>query len=348
MLLVALLLLGASGPLSQASALTVTGPKRVTPGKEVTFQASGFQPNERLTVNLMPTRNRNGNCCGIVIKKEMVTDAAGNAVLQFRWPRRYAKCGYYSPRFGAKCFTRWKRGSRADVNVFGTGGRALMVVRIGKGSGCGKPKPTTTSGSACFKFSSGRAGAHFQCRLTGQGVAKRLRRWSACRSPKRYSGLKPGSKAFSVRAIDPVGGVGKPDKRRWRIVGEKAQASAAKLQGPKRVTPGKAVTFEASGFTANARRVDTHRWRIASSSAGAAANCGHVVITPRSGDGLSKIKALGISCRAARRKLRAWGKAGYRPPGPRGYRCRSKIPPRRSVCRRKGHRRPVISYLSGT
>jgi hypothetical protein len=95
-------------------------------------------------------------------------------------------------------------------------------------------------------------------------------------------------------------------------------------------------------------RLDTHRWRIISSSASAAANCGHVVITPRSGDGLSKIKALGISCRAARRKLRAWGKAGYRSPGPRGYRCRSQIPPRRSVCRRKGHRRPVISYISGT
>jgi hypothetical protein len=80
-------------------------------------------------------------------------------------------------------------------------------------------------------------------------------------------------------------------------------------------------------------------------------HCGKVVITPNSGDGLTKIRASGISCRSARRKLRAWGKNEYQPTtGPRGYRCRSvgNTVPGRVKCRRKGHRLPVISFLSGT
>ncbi len=81
---------------------------------------------------------------------------------------------------------------------------------------CRKPARRTRSRRACFRFRSSQTGVRFQCRLTGRGVPKRLRRFRACTSPKRFRGLKPGRKAFQVRAIR--GGVaGRPDKRSWRI-----------------------------------------------------------------------------------------------------------------------------------
>ena len=80
---------------------------------------------------------------------------------------------------------------------------------------CRKPAARTRARRACFRFHSKQAGVRFQCRLTGRSVPKRLRRFRACTSPKRYRGLKPGRKAFLVRAIRS-GVVGKPNQRRCR------------------------------------------------------------------------------------------------------------------------------------
>jgi hypothetical protein len=81
--------------------------------------------------------------------------------------------------------------------------------------------------------------------------------------------------------------------------------------------------------------------------------CGHLIFTPQSGDVLGDIKARGIGCRKARRKLTAWRRNRYRPTeGPRGYRCnwgpQGPRPAARVRCRRIGASLPVISYTSGT
>lgn len=62
------------------------------------------------------------------------------------------------------------------------------TVKIAKG-----PKKTGTATTAKFKFSASIAGATFECKLDGK-------KWSACRSPKNYKGLKDGKHAFRVRA----------------------------------------------------------------------------------------------------------------------------------------------------
>ena len=85
-----------------------------------------------------------------------------------------------------------------------------------------KSGPTRTTGKQRATFAFGLApavpGAGYECRLTGERVPKRLQKWSACESPKRYTGLKPGEKCFSVRA--KVNGVpGKADRRCWRVEG---------------------------------------------------------------------------------------------------------------------------------
>jgi hypothetical protein len=56
------------------------------------------------------------------------------------------------------------------------------------------PKKTTEATGAKFKFKATNvSGARFECKLDGG-------KWASCRSPKAYSGLKPGKHTFKVRA----------------------------------------------------------------------------------------------------------------------------------------------------
>jgi subtilisin family serine protease len=58
-----------------------------------------------------------------------------------------------------------------------------------------RPPASTRVKSATFRFTSTEAGSTFQCRhMMGQ--------WMSCASPKIYTGLKPGTHTFRVRATD--------------------------------------------------------------------------------------------------------------------------------------------------
>ncbi len=84
---------------------------------------------------------------------------------------------------------------------------------------CTKPERRTSARRACFRFRSASARVRFQCRMTGQRVPKRLRRWRRCGSPKRYRGLRPGRKSFEVRALSGAGAKSKPARYLYRVVG---------------------------------------------------------------------------------------------------------------------------------
>ncbi|MGH3013586.1 MAG: beta strand repeat-containing protein, partial [Gaiellaceae bacterium] len=60
------------------------------------------------------------------------------------------------------------------------------------------PANPTNATAATFSFTAGEVGSSFECRLDGGA-------WTACASPRSYSGLGEGSHAFDVRATDPVG-----------------------------------------------------------------------------------------------------------------------------------------------
>jgi DNA-binding beta-propeller fold protein YncE len=78
-------------------------------------------------------------------------------------------------------------------------------------------KRRTTNRFAAFRFHSHQKEVRFACRLTGAGVAPKLRNWRRCASPKRYAHLRPGRKVFHVRAVR--GGLaGRGAARSWTIL----------------------------------------------------------------------------------------------------------------------------------
>lgn len=73
------------------------------------------------------------------------------------------------------------------------------------------PSSKTSSHKAKFRFGSNEPGSTFECKLDGK-------KWSPCRSPKIYKGLKEGKHSFRVRARDAAGNVdASPAKRSWRV-----------------------------------------------------------------------------------------------------------------------------------
>jgi plastocyanin len=74
------------------------------------------------------------------------------------------------------------------------------------------PSGTVGSASATFGFSSNESGASFQCALDSTSA------YSACTSPKAYSGLGNGTHTFRVRAVDGAGNVdATPASRSWSV-----------------------------------------------------------------------------------------------------------------------------------
>jgi hypothetical protein len=123
--LAALLVLAVAGLGSAAAAdraLRVAGPSQVRVGQEVRFPTTGFKARERITVNLAPTINRGGNCCGIDVITRARADTAGKAVLHWRWPSYYFNGDQRKP---------WVNGSRVDVIVLTPSfARGRKVVRV--------------------------------------------------------------------------------------------------------------------------------------------------------------------------------------------------------------------------
>ncbi|MGH3144831.1 MAG: Ig-like domain-containing protein, partial [Rubrobacter sp.] len=80
----------------------------------------------------------------------------------------------------------------------------------------GKVNGTVNSTSAEFRFTSNEAGATFECRLARQGETPGT--FTACSSPKGYTGLTDGRYTFEVRARDGAGTVdASPASDTWRV-----------------------------------------------------------------------------------------------------------------------------------
>jgi len=73
------------------------------------------------------------------------------------------------------------------------------------------PSGAVSSAEATFEFTSSESGSTFECRLDGAA-------FSACSSPKTYTGLAEGSHTFEVRATDASGNTDEtPAARAWTV-----------------------------------------------------------------------------------------------------------------------------------
>ena len=114
-------------------------------------------------------------------------------------------------------------------------GRAITVDTTGPdvtiSSG---PSGITASASASFAFSTPEAGASYECQLDGSA-------FSACTSPKPYSGLSEGPHTFRVRALDDLANPGTPDQRNFTVdtVGPETTIDT----GPSGPTPSASPSF---------------------------------------------------------------------------------------------------------
>jgi hypothetical protein len=78
-----------------------------------------------------------------------------------------------------------------------------------------EPSNPTTSTSATFAFTDAQAGVSFQCKLDSAA-------WTACTSPKTYTGLKLGMHGFNVRALDSAGNKSEAASYSWTIVAQQS------------------------------------------------------------------------------------------------------------------------------
>src|SRR3989338_8353518 len=100
-----------------------------------------------------------------------------------------------------------------------------------------QPSNPSSSTSASFSFTSTETGSTFQCQMDSGG-------YSACTSPKSYTGLTAGSHTFYVKATDSAGNVDStPASYTWTIDTTAPSGSAVSINSGASSTTSTSVTL---------------------------------------------------------------------------------------------------------
>ena len=126
------------------------------------------------------------------------------------------------------------------------------------------PAATTTATTATFGFSSSESNSSFECELDSGP-------WSACTSPKSYSGLAIGLHQFSVRAIDSAKNTDPtPATQGWTVIAvdpepptDTTPPETSITGGPSGTTTSTSASFSFSSSEANSSfecKLDSGAW----------------------------------------------------------------------------------------
>lgn len=120
-------------------------------------------------------------------------------------PKSYSKLADGSHAFGVKA-----RDAAGNLSTATTYAWRVDTVAPPKPTLTQTPPNPSASSDATFAFTDREAGVGFQCSLDNAS-------FSACTSPKSYSGLKDGSHEFVVRAVDAAGNRSASTSYTWRV-----------------------------------------------------------------------------------------------------------------------------------
>jgi hypothetical protein len=112
-------------PAASAAEARVRGPASVTPGRIVTFHATGFRPGNMVSVVLTPAGKP--ACCAARIAASFPVSPSGGATLIFRMPRVYKNCAdiWHCRK------VQWRPNERVIVGVFGYLQEASTITSVG-------------------------------------------------------------------------------------------------------------------------------------------------------------------------------------------------------------------------
>ena len=106
----------------------LTAPRTTAVGADVRLKLQDFPRNAAVEIWLIPTIHRGGNCCGVKAKLRngRRTNAAGTALVIFRWPEFYERCG--AATGCAK--VRWLENQRVDILALVRNVRRTKIIRL--------------------------------------------------------------------------------------------------------------------------------------------------------------------------------------------------------------------------
>jgi hypothetical protein len=312
------------------------------PGVTLTAPSVGLLTNDTTPTLRGGAGADNGDSATVTVKLYAGSGVAGSPLQTLPVSRSGASWSAEPSALADGTYTAQAVQTDAAGNTGTSGARSFTIDATAPDTSIDSgPSGNTTATTADLGFGSTEPGATFECSLDGGA-------WSACSSPRSYTGLAVGSHDFAVRALDSLGNADTtPASRTWTI---NAPAGGGPTPGGG-TTPGGGIGTPSGAkleLTLTGRKTQRLRARKPrlTLSAICSADCsmklsGRIV--------LSRARAAGLSTRQARAKRLKLRAKTYRLAGTKTTRVVVAIPRRlaRQILAGLKQRRKATLSLTG-
>jgi hypothetical protein len=187
-----------------AAQTSYSAPRRFTvdttqPGVTLTAPAVGLLTNDTTPTLSGGAGNASGDSTTVTVKVYAGTGVSGSPLQTVSATRSGGSWSAAPNALADGTYTAQAVQADAAGNTGTSGARSFTIDATAPNTTIDSgPSASTTATDAGFTFGSSEAGAGFECRLDAGA-------WTACTSPKSYTGLGVGAHAFAVRALDAPG-----------------------------------------------------------------------------------------------------------------------------------------------